>query len=135
ANREDDRCDQQRSRGADLQGCRLRHCRRCIRSRSSPHQRSSGSQERTLRLMSTENVVFLFVLVIAAGFFALNVQRLIQYMRLGKDERRTDQPFRRIWNVLRVGIAQTKILREPAAGLMHATIFWGFMVLTARPVE
>ena len=56
-------------------------------------------------------------------------------MRLGKAERRTDQPFRRIWNVLRVGIAQTKILREPIAGVMHATIFWGFMVLTAGTIE
>jgi Fe-S oxidoreductase len=83
----------------------------------------------------TENVVFLFVVVAAAGFFALNVQRLVQYMRLAKPERRLDQPFRRAWNVLRVGIAQTKILREPIAGLMHATIFWGFMVLTAGTTE
>src|SRR6185503_13059001 len=85
--------------------------------------------------MSTENAVFLFVVVIAAGFFALNVQRLVAYMRLGKDESRTDRPLQRAWNVLRVGIAQTKILREPVAGLMHATIFWGFMVLTAGTVE
>ena len=85
--------------------------------------------------MRTENAVFLFVVVISAGFFALNVQRLVQYMRLGKAERRIDQPFWRVWNVLRVGIAQTKILREPVAGLMHATIFWGFMVLTAGTVE
>ena len=81
--------------------------------------------------MSAENVVFLFVLTVAAGFFALNVQRLVQYMRLGKPERRIDRPWHRVWNVLRVGIAQTKILREPVAGLMHATIFWGFIVLTA----
>lgn len=85
--------------------------------------------------MTAENVVFLFVLVVAAGFFALNVQRLVEYMRLGKPEQRTDRPFLRAWNVLRVGIAQTKILREPIAGIMHATIFWGFMVLTAGTVE
>jgi Fe-S oxidoreductase len=85
--------------------------------------------------VTTENVVFLFVVVAAGGFFALNVQRLVAYMRLGKTERRVDQPFRRAWNVLRVGIAQTKILREPVAGLMHATIFWGFMVLTIGTIE
>lgn len=85
--------------------------------------------------MTAENVVFLFVVVIAAGFFALNVQRLVRYMRLGKPEQRTDHPFRRAWNVARVGIAQTKILREPVAGVMHATIFWGFMVLTAGTIE
>ena len=86
-------------------------------------------------MRSAENVVFLFVLVVAAGFFALNVQRLVQYMRLGKAERRLDRPLHRVWNVLRVGIAQTKILREPVAGVMHATIFWGFMVLTAGTIE
>jgi Fe-S oxidoreductase len=85
--------------------------------------------------LTTENVIFLFVVVIAAGFFALNVQRLVQYLQLGKPERRTDRPAQRAWNVLRVGIAQTKILREPVAGIMHATIFWGFIVLTAGTVE
>jgi Fe-S oxidoreductase len=85
--------------------------------------------------LSAENVVFLFVLAVSAGFFALNVQRLVQYMRLGKPENRADHPGQRAWNVLKVGIAQTKILREPVAGLMHATIFWGFMVLTAGTIE
>jgi Fe-S oxidoreductase len=85
--------------------------------------------------LTTENVVFLFVVVAAAGFFALNVQRLVRYMRLGKAEPRVDRPWQRVWNVARVGIAQTKILREPIAGLMHATIFWGFIVLTAGTIE
>src|SRR5688500_18648039 len=56
-------------------------------------------------------------------------------MRLGKSEWRFDRPAARAWNVLKVGIAQTKILRDPVAGVMHATIFWGFMVLTAGTVE
>jgi Fe-S oxidoreductase len=85
--------------------------------------------------MSAQNVVFLFVLTIAAGIFSLNVQRLVRYLRLGLPEDRTDRPWARISNVLKVGIAQTKILREPVAGIMHATIFWGFMVLTAGTVE
>ena len=85
--------------------------------------------------MTAQSVVFLFVLTIAAGIFALNVQRLIGYLRLGVVEDRTDRPWGRLANVLRIGIAQTKILREPVAGIMHATIFWGFIVLTAGTVE
>ena len=85
--------------------------------------------------MSAQNVVFLFVLTIAFGLFSLNVQRLVSYMRLGMAEDRTDVPWQRFANVLRVGIAQTKILREPVAGLMHATIFWGFVVLTLGTIE
>ena len=79
--------------------------------------------------------MFILVLVLAAGLFSLNVQRLYKYMRLGYAENRVDHPGTRTWNVLRVGIAQTKILREPVAGLMHAFIFWGFIVLTAGTVE
>ena len=85
--------------------------------------------------MTAQNVVFLFVLVIAAGFFALNVQRLVSYLNLGYAEDRTGHPLTRIRNVLAIGIAQKKIFRDPVAGPMHALIFWGFMVLTAGTVE
>jgi Fe-S oxidoreductase/nitrate reductase gamma subunit len=85
--------------------------------------------------MTTQSVVFLFVLVAGAGFFALNVQRLVSYLRVGYAEGRTDHPLVRIRNVLEIGIAQKKILRDPVAGPMHALIFWGFMVLTAGTME
>ena len=85
--------------------------------------------------MSAQNVVFFFVLTVAAGLFAFNVERLVSYLRLGLVEDRTDHPWWRVSNVLKVGIAQTKILREPVAGIMHATIFWGFIVLTAGTIE
>jgi Fe-S oxidoreductase len=85
--------------------------------------------------MTTANAVFLFVLAVGAGFFALNVQRLVAYLRLGQRENRLDHPLVRIKNLLSIGIAQTKIFRDPVAGAMHATIFWGFMVLTAGTVE
>jgi Fe-S oxidoreductase len=85
--------------------------------------------------MSTSNLVFAFILTLGAGFFALNVQRLVGYMQIGKSDDRSDHPLVRLKNVLTIGIAQTKIFRDPVAGAMHATIFWGFMVLTAGTVE
>ncbi|MEP6492367.1 MAG: heterodisulfide reductase-related iron-sulfur binding cluster [bacterium] len=85
--------------------------------------------------MSAANVVFLFILTLSVGFFALNVQRLVGYMRLGKADDRTGHPLERLKNLLTIGVAQTKIFRDPIAGAMHATIFWGFMVLTAGTVE
>jgi Fe-S oxidoreductase/nitrate reductase gamma subunit len=85
--------------------------------------------------MTAGSAVLLLVLVVAAGFFALNVQRLVRYLRLGFDEPRTDHPFARLGNVLEIGIAQKKIFRDPIAGPMHALIFWGFIVLTAGTAE
>jgi Fe-S oxidoreductase len=79
--------------------------------------------------------MFLFILVVAAGFFAFNAQRLFSYARLGQDENRLDHPAKRIENLLTIGIFQRKIFREAVAGAMHASIFWGFMVLTAGTVE
>src|SRR5947209_2117872 len=85
--------------------------------------------------MSASNTLFAFVLTLAAGFFALNVQRLVRYMRLGYAENRLDHPLDRLKNLLTIGIAQKKIFRDPVAGPMHALIFWGFMVLTAGTLE
>ena len=85
--------------------------------------------------MTAGSTVFLFVLILAVGFFSLNVQRLVSYLRLGYDEDRTDLPLTRLKNVLVIGVAQKKIFRDPIAGPMHALIFWGFMVLTAGTVE
>ncbi len=85
--------------------------------------------------MAAGNVVFLFVLVAATGFFSLNVQRLVSYLRLGVAENRTDHPLTRLRNLFVIGIAQKKIFRDPIAGPMHALIFWGFTVLTAGTVE
>src|SRR5215217_8271196 len=85
--------------------------------------------------MTAGSAVFLFVLVLATGFFSLNVQRLVSYLRLGYVEDRTDHPLTRLKNVLEIGIAQKKIFRDPVAGPMHALIFWGFMVLTAGTIE
>jgi len=80
-------------------------------------------------------VIFVLVLTVGAGFFALNVQRLVRYMMLGYAENRVDHPLQRVRNVLTIGIAQKKIFRDPIAGPMHAFIFWGFLVLTAGTIE
>lgn len=85
--------------------------------------------------MTASNVIFLLILALAVGFFTYNLQRLVSYLRVGRPERRTDHPVTRLRNVLTIAIAQRKILREPVAGLMHAFIFWGFVVLTLGTIE
>ena len=85
--------------------------------------------------MTTSIVVFLLILTAGAGFFALNVQRLVRYLRIGLPENRTNEPGVRVKNVLSIGIAQSKIFRDHIAGPMHAAIFWGFVVLTLGTIE
>ena len=85
--------------------------------------------------MTARSAIFLALVVVAAGFFALNVERLVSYLRLGRNERRSDDAIVRLRNVVTVAFGQSKLLREPGAGLMHALIFWGFVVLTAGTAE
>ncbi|MBC7563499.1 MAG: 4Fe-4S dicluster domain-containing protein [Gemmatimonadaceae bacterium] len=85
--------------------------------------------------MSGQNFAFLLVLVAALGFFSYNIQRLVSYLKLGLPENRLDHPERRTWNLITIGFAQTRILRERGAGLSHASVFWGFLVITAGTAE
>src|SRR3569833_2188958 len=72
--------------------------------------------------MPASNLLFAFILTLGDGIFALNVQRLVSYMRIAGPDDRTNDPITRIDNVIKIGKAQT-------------TIFWGFMALTAVTVE
>src|SRR5688572_24418720 len=85
--------------------------------------------------MTTQNVLFLLLVAAAGGFFALNVERLVRYLRIGRAVDRSDHPARRLRNVLVVALGQSKLMRDPGPGIMHAMIFWGFIVLTAGTVE
>lgn len=71
----------------------------------------------------------------AAAFFVYNLYKIRSYLLLGRKENRFDSPWLRLKKVITVGIGQTKILREPAAGLMHALIFWGFLTLLTAVIE
>ena len=50
-------------------------------------------------------------------------------LRAGRPLKRTDNAKARWWGVLRYVIAQERLLRDPIPGLMHAFVFWGFLVL------
>ncbi len=85
--------------------------------------------------MSTKNIVFIFIFISALVFFISNVKRIVNYILLGQDENRFNKPLKRIKNVLIVAFAQSKLLREPVAGLIHFLIFWGFIIFLFAVLE
>ena len=85
--------------------------------------------------MGISNLVFAVILVVALGFFARSASRLNRWLQIGRDEVRTDHPGQRTRNFLLIGLAQTKILRDPIGGMMHALVFWGFCVLGLGTLE
>lgn len=76
-----------------------------------------------------KNIAFLIIFLIAGLFFAKNVKRLIDWLKLGKADNRFGNLAERIKITLIVAIGQKKILRDKKAGPIHAGIFWGFMIL------
>ncbi|MBI2620124.1 MAG: 4Fe-4S dicluster domain-containing protein [Ignavibacteriales bacterium] len=85
--------------------------------------------------MPIKNIVFLIVFLVSLGVFVFSVWRLLRFLDLGQPENRFDRPGRRVWNVLTVAFGQSKLLREPIAGLMHFMIFWGFVILLTAVLE
>jgi Fe-S oxidoreductase len=85
--------------------------------------------------MALTNILFTIVLLCSFVFFGFSIRRLLTFLSIGKPEHRTDQIGQRLLRVIKIGLAQTKLLREPVAGLMHLAIFWGFLVLVAAVLE
>jgi hypothetical protein len=85
--------------------------------------------------MEIKNIVFLFVLAAALGLFGYTARKVFGYLRLGKPDNRFDHFDKRIGNVLAIAFGQTKILRDPVQGPIHAGIFWGFVVLLTAVLE
>ncbi len=73
----------------------------------------------------------LIVLPVAAasGLFWLRARRHLAVLRAGRPIGRLDQPLKRIWGVVVYVIFQRRLLNDLGPGLMHAAIFWGFLIL------
>ncbi len=85
--------------------------------------------------MEVKNLVFTAVLVASFIFFGVSVRRLLSYLQTGRRDDRFDNIGERLKRVAKVALLQSKLLREPVAGLTHCAIFWGFLVLVVAVVE
>jgi Fe-S oxidoreductase len=66
----------------------------------------------------------------ATAFFALVMARHLRIFAAARPALRTDRAGIRLVGMVRYGLAQTRMLRDPQAGVMHLSIFWGFILLT-----
>lgn len=85
--------------------------------------------------MGLQNILFIVLFLAALSLFTYNLFRIRSYLMLGRSENRFRDIGTRIMKVLGIGIGQSKIFRDPVAGLMHAMIFWGFLVLITAVTE
>ncbi len=76
------------------------------------------------------NLLFLLALVVAWVIFARRTALLYRLMRLGGPDERWDELGGRVRVFLRDVLGQGRMFNDPYAGIMHALIFWGFLVVT-----
>ena len=76
-----------------------------------------------------------FLILSALTVFAMAAWPKLQRLLKAGKENRADQPLKRIFRTLSVAFGQSRLLKEPKSGWMHAVIFWGFLILLVRAGE
>jgi Fe-S oxidoreductase len=66
---------------------------------------------------------------VSGTLFAQRVRLLVRLVRAGAPVQRTSDVARRARNEVAIVLGQRKLLQRLGPGLMHAFIFWGFLVL------
>lgn len=80
--------------------------------------------------------IFPIILLISIAIFIYSTRRLFNFMKLAKKpDDRFDNFQERIKKVLTIAFAQTKLLRDPVAGILHLLIFWTFIVFGFAVIE
>lgn len=82
-----------------------------------------------------KQLIFLIVLLLTLLVFAWTVRRYIGYFKNTRKGFPVKQLGRRFGVMMEVAIGQTKIFRRPIMGLLHALVFWGFLVILVGSIE
>jgi ferredoxin len=82
-----------------------------------------------------QQIVFVLVLALAIGLFAVKIGRIRRNILLGRDEPYTDQPGRRWKNMLLLAFGQKKMFRNPLVAVMHFVIYAGFIIINLEVLE
>ena len=69
------------------------------------------------------------MLAVSGTLFARRAKLLVDLVRLGKPVERFDDVPERVKNEAVIVLGQRKLLQRLVPGLIHAAIFWGFLVL------
>ena len=83
----------------------------------------------------TKQIAFSIFLALSLGVFTFTVFRLISFFKLTKKAFPIDRISERLGILALVAFGQSKILRRPMIGLMHALVYWGFLVITVGSLE
>jgi heterodisulfide reductase subunit C len=82
-----------------------------------------------------DNILFAIVLAAGAGYFAMNVKKLIRNINLGRDVNRKDHSSARWKNMMMIAFGQSKMVKRPVAGFLHIIVYAGFVIINIEVIE
>ena len=82
-----------------------------------------------------QNIVFVILLIVGAGYFAFNIRKLIRNINLGIDIDRNDQKPLRFKNMAKIALGQYKMVRRPVSGILHVVVYVGFLIINIELLE
>ncbi len=82
-----------------------------------------------------KQILFALVLLVTLGVFTYTTIKFIALFKLTRKAFPIKNFGKRIGRTLVVAFGQTRILRKPVLGPMHAMVFWGFCVILIGSVE
>jgi heterodisulfide reductase subunit C len=82
-----------------------------------------------------DNVLFLIILCLGFGYFALNVKKILRNIKLGQAVNRTDNASDRWKNMAMIALGQSKMVKRPIAGILHIIVYVGFIVINIELLE
>ncbi len=84
------------------------------------------------------SLIFAILATAAFLFFGYSVRKRwvgLKKIGQGAEEPRSDDLSLRLINVMRLGLGQPKMFKDPLAGIMHFCIFWGFVTISIGTIE
>ena len=83
------------------------------------------------------HLILALAILSAVGLFAQRVWRLIRLVRVGTAEDRFDDLPGRVGDLLLYVLGQRKLIKSPnrVPGIIHALIFWGFLIITLGTLQ
>src|ERR1035437_9541247 len=79
--------------------------------------------------------IFAFFLLVTLGIFAYTTNRIVRFFLLTKPAFPVRDFAKRFKVMFTVAFGQTRILRRPLMGPLHALVFWGFCVILLGSTE
>jgi heterodisulfide reductase subunit C len=85
--------------------------------------------------MGISSIVFILIFLGSTAFFAFKVRQIIQNIKLGRSEDRSDNKGERFKTMVMVALGQSKMVSRPIAGVLHIFIYVAFVITQVELIE